>query len=338
MLPSGAQGAWLALSCIKTGSNRVFGDQGGSDRARRSVAFAALTLTVACGDASQNGVTSTGAGGFPQGGTGGNAIGGAGAGAPGAQDGVAAEGGVGGTPALGGAGAGATPCDTVSGDTSVHVFPSELYGGFPSFRTPDECTSDADCSPNSCYLLTEEFGVCSTEQQEVEQCSEAGGITPYPADQCGCGGLSCAEDEVCVGRTFFCSCEPAETNVCVPRACEAASDCADTEVCMPPSFIGARCLTARCHSDAECTDGPDGRCAALIQNPQQAGELSIVSLSCVYKTNGMPNGMGGSPRTDANVPARPGSPSLAVTMPARSCNARTVRTLAARRTIVPRVR
>jgi len=164
-------------------------------------------------------------------------------------------------------------------------------------RKQEDCSESETCSNGTCFRLTRELSVCSpTAQTPASQCSSA---TPFSvADECGCGGLTCAVGKTCVSVQLTCSCEPTSANVCVDTACASAADCGTGTVCTPTAYIlpantgpsvtalgvagMGRCLTPTCTADADCTDGAGGRCALLLDTPDQAGDVRLVGVRCVY--------------------------------------------------------
>jgi hypothetical protein len=47
-----------------------------------------------------------------------------------------------------------------------------------------------------------------------------------------------------------------------------------------------RCFVGKCTRDADCTDGPEGRCAALITTYIQSGASTLSDVRCVYRDTG----------------------------------------------------
>jgi hypothetical protein len=156
-------------------------------------------------------------------------------------------------------------------------------------RPVNPCSTDPDCpSAEVCFRLTDEVGFCDAAQPvEATTCNSQQSYVP--ADECGCGGLQCDADQLCVAEDYFCSCAPMRFNVCVDTACRSPADCPNA-VCRPSSFIlgvGAsgetgRCIVPRCRSDRDCTLAPNGWCAVFIWDPSQQGESNLNAIDCVY--------------------------------------------------------
>jgi hypothetical protein len=161
-------------------------------------------------------------------------------------------------------------------------------------RTITPCNTDTDCqSAEMCFRLTDDVGFCDTAQPvEATSCQPQQSGWP-PPHECGCNGLACGADQVCVAVDFMCSCAPMNSNTCVDTACSSPADCPNA-VCRPSSFIlglgesgeAGRCIVPRCRSDGDCTLAPNGWCAVFIWDPSQQGESNLNAIDCLYPVVG----------------------------------------------------
>jgi hypothetical protein len=177
------------------------------------------------------------------------------------------------------------------GACSFWGFIKGLPGPFDYFPS---CTTDIDCGPGrACYTITREHSICDAAVQSVrDSCTTSADVDLDLPDECGCGGLTCGAGSRCISVEKYCSCRPAYHNACGEAACADPGECAAGTVCTPPTFIGPaipqqpraglRCTPAECSSDADCTQGPCGRCRLHVSKWPQSGPWRIDRIACSY--------------------------------------------------------
>ena len=87
------------------------------------------------------------------------------------------------------------------------------------------------------------------------------------------------------GASSICVDDPGPTPPvsCRAKICAAPTDCPAGSACVPPTVIGLQmCIAPKCTGDAQCTDGPEGRCAAIITGSVQSRPL-LSEVRCVYR-------------------------------------------------------
>ena len=177
--------------------------------------------------------------------------------------------------------------------------------------SPLQCDATGTCPVGqTCFHLTAELAICDLSQQtQSGQCSTN---STFP-DACGCNGMNCGAEQVCVSVADECSCAPNHHNECEDRTCDNPSDCmggAVGNVCTPTSYILAagyyapiahgRCFFPECTSDADCAGG---RCALILSVPVQGGSVHMSKVGCVF------DGAASCPNVTAqlSVAGQPGS-------------------------------
>jgi hypothetical protein len=138
------------------------------------------------------------------------------------------------------------------------------------------CLADADCPPMvpKCYRFANETGMCDTATQRPA------GAPPYNY-MCS---PPCAANMICVDDPG-----PTPPVSCVAKICAAPTDCPAGSACVPPTTIRlSPCIVTKCSDDAQCTDGPQGRCAAIFTGSVQSRPF-LYAIRCVYfdKAGGM---------------------------------------------------
>jgi hypothetical protein len=240
---------------------------------RANAGLAALVLGVGC----SRGAPAGGAGGASAGGIGGTSMGGAAGPSTGGTVGASTGGTAG--PSTGGTGG-----DAPSLGHGL-IFDN---GGRTNYPSIERCDASGGCSPGQvCFHLTSDIGLCDSPQPPTSTMCTMGGFGGNPPDECSCDGGVCGTGQICInwqddGSTGVFS----SHNICVAPACTSPSDCAAGTVCTPSSFILARnapCTPLLCSSDADCTDGSDGRCSLILQTPPQNGRVHVVAIRCVYR-------------------------------------------------------
>jgi hypothetical protein len=141
-----------------------------------------------------------------------------------------------------------------------------------------DCQADADCDGGTCAPVTPGgYKVCLATVPEATQC------TPHPVgpDEC-CSSADCKHGG-CYSSANVPSCDTPLHNECVVDACTNDAEChgETPEICVPAGAWGyARraCIQAYCHTDADCTAAPCGRCAVIygLCCPEPQG------IGCVY--------------------------------------------------------
>lgn len=180
--------------------------------------------------------------------------------------------------------------DASADGASEHERERVFFFGGVSRLDMVQCGADDSCPEGqSCYRLARELGICDAKQVEATECAPGPSLTGEDAratyNQCACDGLRCGEGQICRRMEETCSCAPNQANKCVDKACVQPSDCSNGTVCRPSSLIvpiGGRCLAPECQSDADCNQGFQGRCSAILLAPAQRGEFHLESVSCVY--------------------------------------------------------
>lgn len=163
-----------------------------------------------------------------------------------------------------GLGAGATSGDAGAGGS-----------GARASGIADDCSTDADCPQGHCITLSVGFRTCQTPPVEATQCS------PNPSQDDCCDTSDCATGLTCFPTSAFHFSNQPEFNVCTSDACTTDADCLNDEVCVPKGALGqpvAFCISAVCHSDADCTEYGPGRCTPMINEC----DGSYWALACAY--------------------------------------------------------
>jgi hypothetical protein len=124
-----------------------------------------------------------------------------------------------------------------------------------------DCSSDVDCAGGHCISLSVGFRTCQTVPVEATECS------PNPSlDDC-CDSSDCKPGLSCFSTRAFNYNDQSEFNVCTSDTGTSDSDCLNDSVCVPKGTLGrpiAACISALCHSDADCTEYGVGRCTPMI--------------------------------------------------------------------------
>jgi hypothetical protein len=126
---------------------------------------------------------------------------------------------------------------------------------------PDDCSSDADCPRGHCITLSVGFRTCQSSPAEATECS------PNPSQDDCCDSSDCTPGLSCFSTRAFNYDNQSEFNVCTSDECTRDSDCSNDTICVPKGTLGrpiAFCISAVCHSDADCTDDGAGRCVPMI--------------------------------------------------------------------------
>jgi hypothetical protein len=225
--------------------------------------LASVAAHVACDGSSVGGSGGTGGsntggiggggGAAGGGGSAGGAASGGGGGAAGGSGGSAGSGGSGGTAGANVGGRGGAGGDSAS---------SRIFYTLPT-ATIATCLGDGECTAagTRCYRLTPDVGVCAA--------------TAYPTANLTCDPACTAVAHTCVQPTLQ------TTPYCVETPCVSLTECPSGSVCAPPVLSGVKCFTPKCTSDAQCTDGPQGRCAAIISTSVQFPP-TLGDVRCVY--------------------------------------------------------
>jgi hypothetical protein len=143
----------------------------------------------------------------------------------------------------------------------------------------DDCSSDADCPGGHCITLSVGFRTCQSTPVEATDCS------PNPAQDDCCDSSDCAPGLSCFSTRAFNYNDQTEFNVCTSDACTDDSNCLNNEVCVPKGTLGrpvAFCISAVCHSDADCTEYGAGRCTPMLD--ECSGGYS--TFACAYALPG----------------------------------------------------
>jgi hypothetical protein len=155
------------------------------------------------------------------------------------------------------------------------------------FALPQPCAKSGACAQGQCFRLTQELGLCDVPRQEVTSCTSTDPKTP---DSCGCNMLVCSQGTTCVSLEPSCACDTVHQNQCVDIPCASADDCVAPDVCTPSAYVlgtdalppnRGRCTRPLCKADAECTDGPGGRCGVIIAG-RTYGEPYLDVVRCIY--------------------------------------------------------
>jgi hypothetical protein len=134
-----------------------------------------------------------------------------------------------------------------------------------------------------CYRLAKETGLCDVAVQRP-----AGG-PPYNY-MCS---PACAANLICVDDPG-----PTPPVSCRAKICTAATDCPAGSACVPPTVIGLdMCIVPKCTDDAQCTDGPEGRCAGIVAGSVQS-RPDLVDVRCLYHDAGSGARCGGTTADD----------------------------------------
>lgn len=146
-----------------------------------------------------------------------------------------------------------------------------------------DCTSDAQCNGGQCVAITPGgYEVCAQEPPEATSCSSPG------LDQC-CSTADCKGMGKCYSTTALANCggpAMAPYNLCVADQCTDDASCAGSlsdvpMLCLPAGvfgFVARFCLTAYCHTNADCTAQPGGACVPI----RSSCCGTPVGIACVY--------------------------------------------------------
>jgi hypothetical protein len=155
-------------------------------------------------------------------------------------------------------------------------------GGGP--KNSGDCLTSIDCGGDACVeLFPGGYRVCATKVPEATTCS-------MPLGQC-CKSSDCGVDARPPGKCILGPVEPScggpapplPSNVCASDACMSAADCAGANaICTPAGTLGrkvARCMTAGCRLDGDCTAQPGGICVPIASSCC----AEAVGLFCIYQ-------------------------------------------------------
>lgn len=152
-----------------------------------------------------------------------------------------------------------------------------------------DCQTDADCGGKPCVPLTKGgYKVCLSFPVEATICPTGGA-----GDEC-CASADCATTNAgaCYSGADLQYCGqwfPSALNRCVKDACQSDDDCSSPlssapGICAPAGAFGhpkRACLTALCHTDADCTAKAGGACL-LIGNHDCCTLPAPEGLGCAY--------------------------------------------------------
>ncbi len=159
-----------------------------------------------------------------------------------------------------------------------------------------DCTSDANCPGGHCVALVPGgFHVCQFAPVPVTSC-DPGGPTHGP-DEC-CNTTDCSADGGAGGTCYLnppldChSLHRLPQNECMTDECQNDNDCIDASgdppdpdlACVAAGTIGSvrTCITAYCHTDADCTAEAGGHC--VLTGNTCCHEMN--TLACAYASDG----------------------------------------------------
>lgn len=159
-----------------------------------------------------------------------------------------------------------------------------------------DCHSDADCPGGHCVpLVPGGFHVCQYVPVPVTSCDPSGPV--HGSDQC-CTTADCSADGGAGGTCYL---QPAldcrslhrlPQNECMVDECQNDNDCINADpanpdpnqACVAGGTIGSvrSCITAYCHTDADCTAETGGHC--VLTGNTCCHQMN--QLACTYPSDG----------------------------------------------------